>query len=162
MRTSRVLLFAALVVTATVAFILARYGTGEEGLRAAIRATARLSGIAMFCAMAGFRTREALLALPVSHGAHYAAIVAVAVTTTPANAHIDPVKLLGGIAIYALMVYAAARRPTWALYVLWTIFLIGFAPRIQKSWIYIPIVALLVLALGIRLAPRRVESSTAT
>ena len=162
MHSKRILIGWAVLVVATVAIILAVKGTGEPGLRMAIRATARLSTLAVICAVAGIRTREALIALPISHGAHYAVISALAIATTPINAHINAVSLPGGILIYALMVFAAVRQPRWALYVLWIIFVIAVAPRVRESWVYIPLVLMLFAALVVRLTPRRVESPTAT
>src|SRR5688500_20283456 len=83
-------------VVMTVAISVFLYGIAEEGLRVAIRATARLSTFAIACAFAGIRTREALIALPMSHAVHYAIIGVLAATTNAANAGLDMIALHAG------------------------------------------------------------------
>jgi hypothetical protein len=144
MSTRRVLLIWAAVVIATVALVLAVHGIGEDGLRAAIRATARLSAVAIACAFAEFRKREALMALPISHAAHYALIGVLAWVTNPANAGMDVITTPGGALLFVLMIYAAAKQPRWAIYTLWIIFVLTFAIRMHESWIYPLIVGLLL------------------
>lgn len=151
-----------IAVAATVAIVLAVYGAGEEGLSAAVRATARLSTLAIACAVAGIRTREALIALPVSHTAHYALIARLAAITSAEHVGLNAETLIGGVLIYSLMILAAIRAPRWAIYVLWMIFLYAILVRVHTSWIYPPIVLLLLAAAAFRFTPRRVESRTTT
>ncbi|HYH06378.1 MAG TPA: hypothetical protein VEK11_04875 [Thermoanaerobaculia bacterium] len=116
----------------------------EELLRTIIRATARSSAVCIAFAFARIRTREFLLALPVSHGLHYAAILTLAFLTSPSNAHIG-VTSMGGVAIYALMLFAA-RRPenASAVYALWIIFIIGFVVRDMSNPVYPAVMTMLV------------------
>src|SRR5688572_10816861 len=131
-----------ITVVTTIAIVLAVYGAGEEGLSAAIRATARLSIFAIACAFAGIRTREALIALPISHGAHFVMIAKLATITSAEDVGIDGETLVGGVLIYSLMIFAAIRAPRWAIYVLWMVFLYAILVRVHTSWIYPPIVLL--------------------
>lgn len=112
---------AAAVLAAVVTLTLALHGTEEAGLRAVIRGTARTSAICIALAFARIRTRESLIALPISHALHFAAILTLAITTSPANAHIGRTTI-GGLAIFALMVSTALRPATWKVYALWIIF----------------------------------------
>lgn len=140
----------AVVVLATVALVLIQYGTGEDGLRAAIRATARLSAFAIGCAFAGLRRREALIALPISHAAHYVLIGVLAWTTNPANAGMDVITTPGGALLFLLMIHAAVRQSRWAIYMLWIIFLLTFGLRVHESWIYPLVIGLLLAAAVVR------------
>ena len=140
----------AIVVLATVAVVFAVYGTGEPGLRVAIRTTARFSALAVACAVAGIRTRDALIALPIAHAIHFACIAALAVVTSPENVGLSAVTLPGGGAIFALMLYAAVRGSKWSIYALWIIFVYAIAVRVHTSWIYPPIVLLLLAAAVMR------------
>lgn len=147
---------------ATPVLVLAVHGTGEEGLRAAIRASARLSALAVGFAFAGVRTREALLALPIAHAAHFALIGVLAYLTNPANAGMDVITTPGGVLLFLLMIHAAVKQPKWAIYTLWIVFVVTFGTRVAESWLYPLIVGLLVAAAVVRFAPRRVEPTAAT
>ena len=136
----------AIVVFATVAAVLATHGTGEAGLRAAIRTTARFSVLAIACAFAGIRTRDFLIALPISHGLHFALIATLAFVTTPAIAGVSALTLTGGASFFALTIYAALRGARWSIYALWIIFLYAIAVRVHTAWIYPPIVLMLLAA----------------
>lgn len=147
-------------ILATAAVILAVHGTDESGLLALIHATARTSAICFALAFARIRTRELLIALAVSHAMHYGAILALAAATTPAQAHIDAVTAIGGVAIYSLMLFAAVRPLTPVLYVLWIIFLVAFIGRDMSNPVYPALMLLLLAAPVARLAwapPRIVE-----
>lgn len=152
----------AIVVVMTVAVTIFLFGVAEEGLRVAIRATVRLSTIAIAFAFAGIRTRDALIALPIAHGAHYAMIGALAVTTNPANAHINALSLPVGVLVFGTMLFAAIKPSRWAIYGLWIAFIYAFVVRMHESIIYPFIVAMLIVAALVRFAPRRVESPTTT
>ncbi len=151
-----------IAVAMTVAIVLAVYGAGEEGIGAAVRATARLSTFAIACAFAGIRTRAALIALPISHAAHYALIAKRAAITSAEHVGMNAETLIVGTLIYSLMVFAAFRAPRWAIYVLWMIFLYAILVRVHTSWIYPPIVLLLLAAAAVRFTPRRVETRSTT
>ena len=121
----------------------------EAVLRMIIRATARTSALCIAFAFARIRTREFLVALPVSHAVHFAAILTLAITTSAANAHIG-ISTIGGLAIYALMVFTAVRPRTWAIYVLWIIFIIGFVVRDMSQPVYPGIMAVLLASAVVR------------
>lgn len=123
----------------------------EEELRVVIRATARVSAVFIALAFAGVKARQMLVLLPVSHALHYAAIVAVAILTTPANAHIRPTSI-GGMAIFGFMIATAVRPTTIGVWLLWLIFVIGFAVRDMSIAIYPIVLGMLLLAGAIRLA----------
>src|SRR5687768_6592765 len=106
MTTRALLTLWVIAVVTTIAIVLAVYGSGEAGISAAVRATARLSIFAICCAFAGIRTRDALIALPISHAAHYALIVKLATITSVAGAGIDAEELIVGALIYSLMLFA--------------------------------------------------------
>lgn len=139
------------LLVATVAVVLALYGTEEPGLRAVIRATARSSAICVALAFARIRTRDLLTVLPVSHAIHYAAILALAATTTPENAHINSTSA-GGLLILGLMIFTAFRPATWALYALWIIFVIGFIVRDMSQPVYPAIMLMLIGSAVLRFA----------
>ncbi len=155
------ILIAALVVGATVAAVLALHGTGEAGLRAAIRATARTSLVCLVLALVGIRARAFLVALPISHAIHYALIAALAATTSAAGAGVNVGSVVYGLAIFALMIYAAIRPKPAALYVLWVIFLVAVGVNAGRGWIYPALLVLLLLAVALRLfvRPRLLQSA---
>lgn len=157
----RLILLAALVVCVTVAAVLVLHGTGEAGLRAAIRATARTSLVCLVLALVGIRAREFLVALPISHAIHYALIGALAVTTSASGAGVNAVSVVYGLAIYALMLFAAVRPKPAALYVLWIIFLVAIGVNAGRGWIYPAMLVLLLLAVALRLfvRPRLLQSA---
>jgi hypothetical protein len=150
---------ASVALAAVVVAVLALHGTEEAGLRAVIRATARTSAICVAAAFARVRSRDFLTVLPVSHAIHYAAILALAATTTPENAHISSTSI-GGLAILGLMIFAALRPATWTLYALWIIFVIGFIVRDMSQPVYPAIMLMLAASAVLRFAtasPRPVE-----
>ena len=157
-------LLAAIVaaLVAMIVIVLAVNGTDEAGLRALIRATARSSALCVAFAVARIRARELELALPISHGLHFGAIAALAIATTPANAHINAVSLPGGLAIYALMLAQAMRPRAPQLYVLWIIFLIGFGVGRGPSPVYAGAVTILLGAMLVRHVSIRLPRRTGT
>ncbi|HKR62788.1 MAG TPA: hypothetical protein VJZ00_03565 [Thermoanaerobaculia bacterium] len=159
--TRRTLLIAGVAaLLAMIAIVLAVNGTGEAGWRAVIRATARSSALCVALAIARVRAREFQILLPVSHGLHYAAIGAVAVLTTVANAHINPISLIGGAAIYGLMLFNAVRPLTPNLYILWIIFLIALGVNRGPSPVYPIAVMILVSAALVRVIGDRRRDAT--
>jgi hypothetical protein len=145
-------------VMAAVAIVLLVYGTGEQGLRVAIRTTARTSAICIALAFARVAAREALIVLPFSHALHYAAILTLAAMTSASNAHIGATSI-GGAAIFALMVATAVRPTTIGIYALWLIFIIGFVVRDMTQPVY-PAIMVLLVAAGIVRAARRDMATT--
>ena len=135
----------AVLLVATVAIVLWRYGIAESGWRAVIRATARTSALCIAFAFARVKAREMLILLPISHTLHFVAILAVAILTTPANAHIS-VTTIGGLAIFALMIATAVRPTTVGVWLLWIIFVIAFAIRDMSMPIYPATLAMLLVA----------------
>lgn len=140
---------ASAAIAATVIVVLAIYGTEETGLRAVIRATARTSAICIALAVARIRTREFLVTLPVSHAMHYAAILALALTTTASNAHIGA-STIGGLAIFLLMIWTAMRPAVWQMWALWAIFAIGFGIRDMSMPVYPAVMVMLFVAAVVR------------
>ena len=131
-----------------------------DGLLAVIHATARTSAICFALAFARIRPRTFLIALVVSHALHYAAILALASSTTPAQAHINAVTAIGGTVIYALMIFAAIRPAAPVLYILWIIFLVAFIGRDMSNPVYPALMLMLLAAPVLRYKwapPRAVE-----
>jgi hypothetical protein len=137
---------------AIIAVVLAIHGVAEPGLRAVIRATARTSALCVALAIARIRAREFQILLPVSHGLHFAAIGALALATSTANAHLNAVSA-GGLAIYALMVFNAVRPKPALLYILWIIFLVALGVNRGPSLVYPVAVVLLIAAMLARFMP---------
>jgi sulfoxide reductase heme-binding subunit YedZ len=160
--------------------LLALEGSGEQGLRVVIRATARTS-VAFFSAAFGasalrrFRSGPAtawLLAnrrylgvsFAVSHLLHLAAIVAL-VRAVP-EARPNSVTLVAGGLGYLFVVLMAAtsfdRTAAWlgprrwrllhltGGWYLWLIFFQSYAPRAVQSPAYLPLAALLVAVAALR------------
>jgi hypothetical protein len=150
----------ATILAAVVTLTLVLHGTEEAGLRAVIRATARTSAICIALAFARIRAREFLIALPISHAMHFAAILALAEATTPANAHIGRTTA-GGIAIFALMIRTAVHPAVWQIYALWIIFVIGFGIRDMSVPAYPSVMVMLFGAAVVRFLrrPERSEGS---
>jgi len=143
----------ALALLAMCGALLAYHGTGEEGLRVLIRATARTS-IVLFAgafAASGLRRvwgspasawllrnrRYVGLSFAVSHGLHLAAILAAAATVPGFAADVSPVTAIVGGSAYVLIALMAltsndtavrrlGRRRWRALHLtgLWLVFLI--------------------------------------
>jgi hypothetical protein len=131
-----VILAGAAILAAMVAAVLFVHGTGEEGMRAAIRATARTSALCTGLAFARIRVRELSALLPVSHALHYALIVAAG-----ALAGRGWFVFVFGLVIYAVMLWNAVRPNAVAIYVLWITFLAAF---VRSGAIYVVIIALLL------------------
>ncbi|HYI10998.1 MAG TPA: hypothetical protein VEK57_18215 [Thermoanaerobaculia bacterium] len=126
----------AAMLAVMVACVLVVHGTGEEGMRAAIRATARTSALCTALAFARIRVREASALVPVSHTLHYALILA-------AGRVLDVPAALVGVAIFAVMVWNAIRPNAIAIHILWIAFIVGM---LRPGALYIVFVALLLCA----------------
>ena len=147
MRRSVVLAGAAVLAAMVVAVLLAN-GTDEEGMGAAIRATARTSALCVALAFARVRVREFSALLPVSHALHYALILAGGLMR-------GPLELVVGVAVYAVMLWNAIRPNAFALYILWISFLVAF---LRPGPLYVIIIAALLCCGVIRWIPRTRET----
>lgn len=143
------LLAGAALLAAMVAAVLLVHGTDSEGLRAAIRATARTSALCVGLAFARIRVREASALLPVSHALHYALIILAGERT------LDALTLSVGAAAYAVMLWNAWRPNAFALYVLWIVFLVAF---LRPGVLYVMIIAALLFCGVVRWIPRTRET----
>ena len=124
------------ILAVMVALVLFVHGTDEQGIRAAIRATARTSALCTALAFARFRVREASALLPVSHALHYALILASARV-------LDAPTALVGVAVFAVMVWNAIRPNAIAIHILWISFIVAM---LRPGALYVVIVALLLCA----------------
>ena len=135
------------VLAAMVAAVLLVHGADVEGLRAAIRATARTSALCLGFALARVRGREFGVLLPVSQAMHYVLII-----LSPRE--LDPAAIVVGVIAMALMVWNALRPNAVALWVLWFAFLAANGQNRGPSWVYKVMIGWLVLAAIVRLVTR--------
>lgn len=126
----------AAAIAAVVALVLVLHGTDETGMRAAIRATARMSALCVALAFARIRAREFGALLPMSQATHYALIIAAGLVRTHHES-------LFGLVVLALMVWNAIRPNTLLLYVLWISLLVAMH---RPGALYVVITALLLAA----------------
>ena len=133
----RWIIVAGMAILAVVVFV-----TAQDDLRVAIRATARTSALCIALAFARIQVKEMSVLLPVSHAAHYALILAAGLW--------EPIALVAGIAIYAIMVWNAIRPNAPALYVVWIAFLVAIGINSGRGLIYPVMTALLLLAGAVR------------
>ena len=129
----------AAILAAIVAAVLLVYGTDVEGLRAAIRATARTSALCAGLAFARVRVRELSVLLPVSQTLHYVLVLL-------SGRDPDAAAIAVGVAVYAVMIWNAVRPNAVALWILWIAFLIGIGTNRGASLLYIAMTALLLSA----------------
>ncbi len=135
------------ILVAIVAAVLSIDGTDDDGLRAAIRATARTSALCAGLAFARVRVREFSALLPVSHALHYALIV-IAGLANPLLA------VAAGAALYAVMLWNAVRPNAIAIWIVWLAFLIAIGVNGGRSPLYIAM-TVVMLAAGIARYVRR-------
>ena len=147
MHPKRVVLAVTFLVTIVAAVLWLR-GTDEDGLRAAIRATARTSALCVGLAFARMYVRELSVVLPVSHALHYALILMT-------DRAIGWPELLVGVSVFAVMLWNAWRPHAAALYILWIVFLVAF---LRPGVLYVFIVALLLFCGVVRWFPRTRET----
>lgn len=127
----------AAILAAMVALVLFVHGTGEQGLLAAIRATARTSALCTALAFARVRVRETSALVPVSHAMHYALILAAG------ERILDAPTVLVGVAVFAVMVWNAIRPNAIAIYIVWISFIVGM---VRPGALYVAFIALLLCA----------------
>ena len=147
MRRNVVLAGAAALAAIVVAVLLVN-GMDEEGMRAAIRATARTSALCVALAFARVRVRELSALLPVSHALHYALILAAGLMR-------GWPELVVGVAVFAVMLWNAIRPNAYALYTLWIVFIVAF---VRPGVLYGIIIAVLLGCGVIRWIPRTRET----
>ncbi len=172
------------VILASIAVTLLDVGSGEEGVRAVIRLTARTSVVLFAAAFAARplrtlwkssftawlrrRRRQVGLSFAVSHLLH---LIAIVVLFTRWDATTSTVALvLGGLGYVFILLMAVtsndasvrwlgARR--WSLlhttgaYLLWIIFANAYVPRGFTQPAYAPLALLVVGALALRIVARR-------
>lgn len=169
-------------VLAMSAGVLAVAGTGEEGLGALLRATARSSALLFVLvyvarplqqlrpgALSRFALRERRylgVGVAVSHAVHLGAIVALARTAESFELAPDTL-VVGGLAFVLLFAMAATSsdaavralgRGRWralhraGLHLLWFVFLVTFAGNLSRHAAYALPVALLAVAAALRAA----------
>ena len=131
-------------LAAMVFVVLLVNGTGEDGMRAGIRATARTSAICVALAFVRFRTREFSALVPVSHAMHYALIFAAGLMR-------GIPEWIVGVAVFAVMLWNAIKPNTIAIYILWISFVIAF---VRPGALYVGIVILLLSCGVFRWLPR--------
>ena len=176
--------WSALGIFVITAVVLVVNGTGENGLRAVVRATAATSLLlftAAFTASAVQRLWPSRLSrwmlanrrylgvsFAVSHAVHLIAILALARTVPAFKA--NPTTLVFGSIGYVVLAAMTAtsfdRTAAWlgarawkrlhtvGVYYLWFIFLASYAPRLSQSPVYALHTAVLVAALALRLVAR--------
>src|SRR5690349_7896159 len=131
-----VVLAGTVILAVMVALVLFVHGTGEQGMRAAIRATARTSALCTALAFARIRVREGSALVPVSHALHYALILST-------ERLLDAPAALVGVAVFAVMVWNAFRPNAIAIHILWISFIVGMS---RPGALYVVFVALLLCA----------------
>jgi DMSO/TMAO reductase YedYZ heme-binding membrane subunit len=172
--------WAALAIVAASAAVLAAHGTGEAGVRAVVRLTARTSFVlftAAFVAAAVARRwpggltgwmlanrRQLGVSFAVSHLVHLVAILALARFTTEFLDASLLIAVVGYAFIAAMAATSFDRTAAWlgprrwrrlhvtGVWYLWFVFLASYLPRtILESWAYAPFVVVLGAALALRL-----------
>jgi methionine sulfoxide reductase heme-binding subunit len=149
--------------------VLVARGAGEEGVRAAIRATARTSAAFLCLALAApafaaghplVRRRAGLVrSLAVSHGLHLVVVLWLACLTAGENlrARASAAAVAGSLLAYAVLALALFRpEHPWVdrgLVWVWVAFVAAYGPRaLHQPLLYGPFVGALVVALGLRVA----------
>jgi len=177
--------WAAVGVTLMTLAVFAVAGTGEDGMRMLLRATARSSAVLFSAAFAAsalqrrFRTgwtkwllanrRYVGVSFAVSHLVHLGAIVGLA-TVSPAVHFAATTVVLGGFGFVRVAAMTATsfdataawigRRAwralhTFGMYYLWFIFFATSAPKLTTEAAAVPLTALLVAVMALRLLPPR-------
>ncbi len=175
----------AVVVGALAGLILGVVGANETGLRMLIRATARVSFVLFTTAFIAssvnrlwptplskwmLRNRRYIgVSFATSHGVHLLAILAAARVIV--DFHIDAVTLTGGALGYMLIAAMVAtsfdRSARWlghrwwtrlhkvGVYYMWGIFAFDYVGRATVSLAFVPLAAIVLGALALRIAASR-------
>jgi hypothetical protein len=176
-------IFAATLATAVMGttFLLLR-GWNPEGLAAAARNTARISGIFFALALLARSTRfpalfakrwELFFAFVAAHGVHFCAVLMVAAFDTTHKLHqLEPMAIMtltGGFSLltFASVTAGTAEAPFTSglhrvfFYLLGVIFLVGFGTRAMHSMASAAMLSVVLLAFLLRFLPSR-QSATAS
>ena len=180
----RIVGFSALTVGTIVGVIWLFHGIDEQGMRMAIRATARTSTILFLCAFVAsalyklwstpvsawlLKNRRYLgISMAVSHTYHAIALFGLWVVTAGAAPSSNPLGTLGYILLIAMTVTSFKRPAAWlgkrgwkilhttGMHFFWLGLLFEYSFKLPKSiLIYSPFVILLVLAMMLRLLASR-------
>jgi DMSO/TMAO reductase YedYZ heme-binding membrane subunit len=172
--------FSALIICIIVSGIWLFHGTNEQGMRIAIRATARTSTLLFLSAFIASSLRQIWstpfstwllknrrylgISMAVSHTYHAIAIVGLGFVTAGTALKFDPLGTLGYILLIAMTVTSFKRPAAWlgkrgwkilhttGMHFFWLGLLFEYSIKLPQSiLIYSPLVILLVLAMMLRL-----------
>jgi sulfoxide reductase heme-binding subunit YedZ len=178
--------FSALIIGIMLAVIWLIHGVDEQGMRMAIRATARTSCILFISAFVAsalrrlwpntftqwlLKNRRYLgVSMAVSHTYHAIALCGLWFATSGASPQFDPLAILGYVFLFAMTVTSFERSATWigkrawkilhnaGMHYFWLAFTVEFSTKIVKSAIvYLPLTMLLVAAMMIRFVSPRIQ-----
>jgi methionine sulfoxide reductase heme-binding subunit len=181
----------ALIIGIMLAVIWLIHGVDEQGMRMAIRATARTSCILFLSAFVAsairrlwpntltqwlLKNRRYLgLSMAVSHTYHAIAWSGLWFVTSGASPQFDPLGVLGYIFLFGMTVTSFERSTAWigkrawkilhnaGMHYFWLAFTFEFSTKIVKSAIvYLPLTMLLVAAMMIRLVSPRIQRKLAS
>ena len=176
--------FSALTVGTIVGVIWLFYGIDEQGMRMAIRATARTSTILFLSAFVASALRKLWLtplsawllknrrylgiSMAVSHTYHAIALFGLWLVTAGAAPSSNPLGLFGYVLLFAMTVTSFKRPAAWlgkrgwkilhttGMHFFWLGLLFEYSFKLPKSMLnYSPFVILLVLAMMLRLVASR-------
>jgi hypothetical protein len=176
--------FSALTVGTIVGVIWMFYGSDEQGMRMAIRATGRTSTILFLSAFVASSLRKLWstplsawlltnrrylgISMAVSHTYHAIALFGLWVVTAGAAPSSNPLGTLGYLLLFAMTVTSFKRPAAWlgkrswkilhttGMHFFWLGLLFEYSANLPKSMlIYSPFVILLVLAMMLRLLASR-------
>lgn len=176
--------FSALTVGTIVGVIWLFYGIDEQGMRMAIRATARTSTILFLSAFVAsalyklwltplsawlLKNRRYLgISMAVSHTYHAIALFGLWLVTAGAAPSSNPLGLFGYVLLFAMTVTSFKRPAAWlgkrgwkilhttGMHFFWLGLLFEYSFKLPKSMLsYSPFVILLVLAMMLRLVASR-------
>lgn len=183
--------FSAVVIATIVAVIWLVHGIDEQGMRMAIRATARTSCVLFLCAFVAsalhriwltrftawlLKNRRYLgVSMAVSHTYHAIAILGLWFVTSGSALKFDPLGTLGYIFLITMTVTSFKRpaawigQPAWkilhttGMHYFWLGFTLEFSLRISQSmFIYLPLSILLVVAMMLRLVTPKMHRKLAS
>ena len=178
--------WSAVIIGIMLAVIWLIYGVDETAMRLAIRATARTSCILFLCAFVASSLRSLWqniftqwlltnrrffgLSMAVSHTYHAIAWSGLWFVTSGASPGFDPLGILGYVFLFAMTVTSFERSAAWigqrawkilhnaGMHYFWLAFTFEFGIKIFKSAIvYLPLTALLIAAIMIRLVSPRIQ-----
>jgi methionine sulfoxide reductase heme-binding subunit len=183
--------FSALTVGTIVGVIWLFHGIDEQGMRMAIRATARTSTILFLSAFVASSLRKLWstplsawllhnrrylgISMAVSHTYHAIAIFGLWFVTAGTAPHLGPLGTFGYVLLIAMTVTSFERPADWlgkrswkilhttGMHFFWLGFLFEYSFKLPKSMlIYSPFVLLLVLAMMLRLVASRKQKQLVT